>query len=472
MKSPLIFRVFKNEQIQVVKQFVDKDQVLFGHNAEVDVDLDSSEVSSIHCLIEKRGAQFYLCDLGSAQGTFKNGQGILDEPIQSGDEFNVGPFKIVFFVGAPKPIHSPKTGSEIIIEPTPPVTSQNTAGAAAAAAAAVIGAASTAAAPAQASTQAPAPASSAVVRPVVETAKPHIQSPLVVSNSNPVRSTSLTRVTGKNKKTYSPPSELKDLRDHIKPGKGQLVEVIVSWRERIINTYHFVPTGIKKLGNKHDIQVPEGSSPKDWAFLDFTGGVTVRTSSEMKVEIQKEGELKQISDPNYRLQQNEALFVTLINGMQLVVRFAPVAPAVPFDSPLILTSSELTGILAALIIAALASLIVSVTVPKQVEKEEEVQRIAQVIFNKPPIQIKTPTPPPPPANTAIFPKTAKNAVQPSRRGISLNTAASIATCTSSSGRLFIACTSPALTVFASGVGFESQNEIAWRISPATIIRKT
>ena len=33
MKSPLIFRVFKNDQIHVVKQFLDKDQILFGHEA-------------------------------------------------------------------------------------------------------------------------------------------------------------------------------------------------------------------------------------------------------------------------------------------------------------------------------------------------------------------------------------------------------------------------------------------------------
>lgn len=40
MKSPLIFRVFKNDQIHVVKQFVDKDQIIIGREAEVDIDLD------------------------------------------------------------------------------------------------------------------------------------------------------------------------------------------------------------------------------------------------------------------------------------------------------------------------------------------------------------------------------------------------------------------------------------------------
>ncbi len=365
MKSPLIFRVFKADQIQVVKQFVDKDQVLFGHNAEVDVDLDSSEVSAIHCLVEKRGDQFYLCDLGSTQGTFKNGQGVLDEQLQSGDEFNVGPFKIVFFVGAPKPVYAPKTGSEIVIEPI---------------AAAVAGVALASAVKIATDTQ----------------SKPSIQSPTISRGSSTRTNSGSGLKSRKNRRTFAPASENKNLRDFIKPGKGQLVEVIVSWHERILNTYHFVPVGIKRLGRSLDIQVPEGSSPKDWSLLDCTSGVTIRSTAEMKVEVQKEGDIKRITDPNYKLQQNEAVFITLINGMQLVVRYAPVAPIVPFESPLILSSSELTGILAALIIAALTSLIVSVTVPKNSVKEEEVQRVAQVIFNKPPPTATKPPPPPPP----------------------------------------------------------------------------
>ena len=120
MKSPIIFRVFKNNQIHFVKQFVDKDQVVFGMAEEaessVDVALDSKEVSEIHCLVEKRGPQYYLCDLGSTQGTFKNGQQVLDEVLSSGDEFQIGPFKVVFFMGVPKPVHT-ESSSEIKIQP-------------------------------------------------------------------------------------------------------------------------------------------------------------------------------------------------------------------------------------------------------------------------------------------------------------------------------------------------------------------
>ena len=396
MKSPLIFRVFKNDQIYVVKQFVDKDQIIIGREAEVDIDLDSSEVSSIHCLVEKRGQQFFICDLGSTQGTYKNGKTILDEELSSGDEFSVGPYRVVFFVGAPKPVHSPKASSEIVIEPTPPAVVQS------------VSQVLVPAAPIVATMVPPQDIvnSNSELPPKVSAAeRPKIQSDIVhrVASDRTSQSHKLSKKKGR--KTFAPSSENKDLRQYIKPGKGQLVEVIVSWKERIIETYHFAPVGLKKIGNKHDIHVPEGSAPKDWTLLDFSSGVQVRTSSEMKVELQREGEIKQIADQNYRLQQNESVFITLINDMQVIVRFAPVAPLVIFESPLILSSSELTGILAALIIAALTSLIVSVSVPKDVEKEEEVERVAQVIFTKPPVPVaniavqqppkETPPPKPP-----------------------------------------------------------------------------
>lgn len=403
---------------------MDRDQIVIGHDAEVDIDLDSSEISSIHCLVEKRGPQFFICDLGSTQGTYKNGQPVLDEVIGSGEEFSIGPFRIVFFVGAPKPVHTPNASSEIIIEPVAP-------------------AAAIAAVPTQPETQAPTPtpvvAPVAPAQPVVEkaptsaldnpaldpsakvgVAKP---SPLVpVSKSGKserpqIKSETISssrgqqfikRRTVKGAKTFAPDSEVKDLRDYIRPGKGKLVEVIVTWQERIITTYHFAPTGMKKLGKNGDIQVPDGAAPKDWTFLDLTSNVQVRTTSEMKVESSRDGVIKQITDPAYRLQQSETLFVSLVNGMQLIVRFAPVAPVVPFESPLILSSSEFTGILAALIIAALASLIVSVTAPKVAQQEEEVQRVAQVIFERPPVVIPTPpAPPTPPPEPPKLPEPPK-----------------------------------------------------------------
>ncbi|MFN7262939.1 MAG: FHA domain-containing protein, partial [Pseudobdellovibrionaceae bacterium] len=116
MKSPIILRIFKGQQLIEVKQF-DRDQVIFGHDAEVQLELNDESVSPIHCLIELRDSGYYLCDLGSATGTRKNGKPILDEPLSSGEYIEVGPFRIQFFVGVPKPKEAPQTAASIVVKP-------------------------------------------------------------------------------------------------------------------------------------------------------------------------------------------------------------------------------------------------------------------------------------------------------------------------------------------------------------------
>jgi pSer/pThr/pTyr-binding forkhead associated (FHA) protein len=200
LKSPIIFRVFKNNQIHFVKQFLDKDQIVIGRSvngeADVDVDLDSIEVSSIHCLVEKRGQQFFLCDLGSAQGTFKNGQSVLDEPVNSGDEFTIGSFRIVFFVGVPKPVHT-ESSSQMTVSPKPtdkPVPQH--------------------VAP---KVNIPAPPQEVVV-PVVpkETpSKPSIQTAFIGQKTSPRAQQFLKHKKSRGEKTFAPASDRKKLSDFI-----------------------------------------------------------------------------------------------------------------------------------------------------------------------------------------------------------------------------------------------------------------
>lgn len=385
MKSPIIFRVFKSNQIHFVKQFIDKDQIVFGSSldsgAEVDVDLESKEVSPIHCLVEKRGTQYYLCDLGSSQGTYKNGQIVLDEPLNTNDEFHIGPFKIVFFVGVPKPVHNQETSSELVVTAKPSEPPLRTV-------------------PPTTSPTAPSVAPVMTVVPPVasQQPKPTINTAFVGQRPASKYSSSPNQFRkSKNKKTFAPVSEHQNLNEFIKPGAGSLVEVIVSWKERILYTHHFEPRGHYKSGPEQDIQLPQGAAPKDWVMLDCTSNVVVRMTAEMKAEVHRAEDILVLSESNYRLQQNEVLFVMLPNGMQLAIRFAPKTALVPLDSPLILTSSEFTGILAAAIFAVLLSLVMSVLAPKLDPQEEEVERVAQVIFTKPPVPVTPPivqTPPP------------------------------------------------------------------------------
>ncbi len=401
MKSPIIFRVFKNNQIHFVKQFVDKDQLVIGRSesgtADVDINLDSSEVSSIHCLVEKRGLQFYLCDLGSAQGTFKNGQIVLDELIVSGDEFIVGPFKVVFFEGAPKPLHTEdssqiSTGSVPTEKPKAPAVHIPEV---------------------KIDTVAAAPEAVVIV-------KPSIQAAFVSQKINVRAEQFLKQKKSIGEKTFAPKSDRKNLSEFIKPGLGGMVEVVISWKERILNTYHLNPQGQYKAGPAQAIQLPDGTVQKDWVLLDCSNGVQIRTTPEMKCEVHNSENVIPMNDSVYKLQQNEVIFIQLINGMQIAIRFSARTALVPLDSSLIFSASEFTGILAALIIATLTSLIVSVMTPKNVAGEEEIQRIAQVVFNKPPVEIKTPTPKAPVEPPVEKPPEKKKVPEPPKKIIEAN----------------------------------------------------
>ncbi|WP_413569549.1 AgmX/PglI C-terminal domain-containing protein [Bdellovibrio sp. HCB117] len=400
MRAPLIFRIFKNNQLVGVKQF-DQDQIVIGHNAEVHLDLDGDGVSPIHCLIELRDSGYYVCDLGSFSGTFKNGQAVLDEAVSSGDEIEVGPFKIAFFVGVPKPKVAPGqavTATPVIPE-APPVKVEKPAAA-------------------------PMPPAAVVKTEEIKVAPPVIpvEAPKVeekpVITAAPVKPEIRRERTSykklKKSKTFAPPSEVQDLRTHLKPGKGNTVEVLVTWKERILTTYHFKGNKTIRVnaGGDHSISLPDGLVPRNFPLLDFAGGLKVNTTGDMGVELVSSAGIQPVEDLarngkaqrggqgyNVRVDQNEMLCVTLPGGnICIYVRFVPQSPIVPMLPPLMLTGSEMTGVVMSIVMVSLLALYISATIPKdwQENKQEEVQRIAQVVFtNPPPAATPVPTPPPP-----------------------------------------------------------------------------
>lgn len=407
MKSPLIFRIFKNNQLVGVKQF-DQDQIVIGHNAEVHLDLDSDQVSPIHCLIELRDNGYYICDLGSQSGTFKNGQAILDEAISSGDELGIGPFKISFFIGVPKPKAPPTTAptaaapSNVVSEPVSlhvfeekkPEKVE----------------------PASMPPAAVVKKEEIVVPPTIPPVAPKVEEKPVIAKAPARPEIRQDRDSFKKKKktkTFAPPSEIQDLKSHLKPGKGTSVEVIVAWRERILSTHHFKGNQIVRVnaGGENQITLPDGILPRGYPFLEMTGSLKVFATPEMNVELISSAGTQQVEDltragkaqrdgqfNHIRVDQNELLCVTLPGGqISVYVRFSPQAPMVPM-LPMMLSGSELTGLMMSLVLVGLLALYISATIPKdwQENKQEEVQRIAQVIFNKPPQPAPTPTPTPPP----------------------------------------------------------------------------
>lgn len=111
MKKPVVLRIYKGEQLQVVKQFMEP-QIVLGRQSEAQVVLEGANVAVIHAVIEEReGGSYYICDLGSETGTFRNGERVLDSVIEQGDALTIGDYKIEFYIGVPKPKAPPPTGS-------------------------------------------------------------------------------------------------------------------------------------------------------------------------------------------------------------------------------------------------------------------------------------------------------------------------------------------------------------------------
>jgi outer membrane biosynthesis protein TonB len=399
LKQPIILRIFKGSQLVEIKQF-ESDQVIFGHDAEVQVDLKDASVSNIHCLIELRDSGYYICDLGSASGTLKNGKSILDEPINSGDSIEIGPFRIQFFVGVPKP----KAPPQMTVAPTGP--------AAPVAPVAVL------------PTAAPAAVILSPIEKSVETrvamapesSKLPPAPPKLPDSARIVKGSGSSSKSGKKKKgekTFAPNSDISDLRTHLKSSKGPVVEVLVAWKERILQSYHFSTKQMVTIGSSPDatIVVPSVYLRGTVPFIDLKTDVRIFAAGEMEVEnVSSTGEIINNDDllrlgrasrsaqgTSLRLEQGEMIVCKMGGGDLLVfVRFVPATARPILAAPFDLTAGELTGLVVSFVIVALMALYFSVYQPEQqvVEEKEEELRIAQFIYTPPSTQ-PTPEPPPP-----------------------------------------------------------------------------
>ncbi len=68
-----------------------------GRHPESDIFLDDVTVSRKHAEVRRQGQEFFVHDLGSLNGTYVNGERVDVTKLASGDEVQVGKFKLVFF---------------------------------------------------------------------------------------------------------------------------------------------------------------------------------------------------------------------------------------------------------------------------------------------------------------------------------------------------------------------------------------
>lgn len=81
------------------KFFLDQDATQIGRHPDSDIFLDDITVSRRHAEIRRTDGSFALHDVGSLNGTYLNRERLEDGALRSGDEIQVGKFKLVFLSG-------------------------------------------------------------------------------------------------------------------------------------------------------------------------------------------------------------------------------------------------------------------------------------------------------------------------------------------------------------------------------------
>jgi pSer/pThr/pTyr-binding forkhead associated (FHA) protein len=82
------------------KYMLDADITRAGRHPESDIFLDDITVSRRHAEFARRDRGYLVRDVGSLNGTYLNRERIEEAELASGDEVQIGKFKLVYLAGA------------------------------------------------------------------------------------------------------------------------------------------------------------------------------------------------------------------------------------------------------------------------------------------------------------------------------------------------------------------------------------
>ena len=75
---------------------IDSGEVAIGRSVDSPIFLDDVTVSRKHAVIVKDEQKFSIKDQGSLNGTYLNNQLVLNSPLTTGDEIQIGKFHMLF----------------------------------------------------------------------------------------------------------------------------------------------------------------------------------------------------------------------------------------------------------------------------------------------------------------------------------------------------------------------------------------
>lgn len=426
MSKPIVVKIFRNGGVVDIKQFVHEQQIIIG-SSESDTNIRlEGQVSPFHASIERRGEKYILSDLGTPQGTYLKGSKILESTLDHGDKIAVGEYILEFYIGAP--------------------TASVTAAPAAAPAVAT-------AKPVEATPVAPAVVATPSVAPTVtvNVASESTKAAASVSVTSSGGASSMGqemhsrapmgshKAKVKGEKTFAPTSHYKDLNEFVRPTKGSTIEVLVSWKERVINSYHFHAKGTFYYGSHPscDVVVPSLTTKVSRAPLlqidgqasvfippGMAGSLVVGNQAVPLTQIYNQGRLQAAPGGGSKLtlSQGEMIRIHLGADVELVVRYCSETPKPVFIPMVDLTSNGFLAFLLAIILAIVVWLYVALNKVDKVQEDDIEYRTALIIENPPPPPpfVKTEKVEPPPVEEKKIeepPKKVKQVDKPAEKPV-------------------------------------------------------
>ena len=92
----LSFKIYRNGELVATESF-DREIIKIGRLSSAHLRLDDEKVSRIHAVVEvSANGEVNIIDMGSADGTFVNGERVNKHQLQNGDEIVLGNTRLVF----------------------------------------------------------------------------------------------------------------------------------------------------------------------------------------------------------------------------------------------------------------------------------------------------------------------------------------------------------------------------------------
>jgi len=423
MKEPIVLKVYRGERLIAVKQFLSP-QIVIGRQSDSGLSLDDESVAAIHAVIEQRGEDFFVSDLGSESGVTIEGTKVLEAKIEDGEAIGVGPYSVRFYIGVPKPPiepafteqHStPERDSREIEEvrvseidlddkdqfPDLPLNPDGTFSR------------KDVTEDESSTGEQSAHDSFAEEEAPHESTQPGVDAPVEVTSPGVIIDTRDVDETIDAQRSepvsggyVAPVSDYSRVDEIIDPhSRGSVLEIVVAWKERVIKTYHFSNKHEITMSNtpSGDVELPIGGSPFTHKLISFSDECVVKLSKSMNAQIYYDQKVESVetaaahssmisthaSGSDLKLDQGQMVKLNVLGDTVCVyIRFVEDTPKATTSPVFDFTSSEAIGIFMSLVTVFVLALYMLFYVPGTLENTEDLLedrlKKAVITFNPPP----------------------------------------------------------------------------------------